>query len=154
MCGRVAASESQAKGGEVIALVEFKNGTLVSDSGKSNRAADRIKMKAYCSVLLLMELTSVSLGEFRKSVDYALVYNPRKNEAGSAKGVAVSSTRPLDALAQHLHGKARKRFVRFGLHALEGFCFNRVYTLTADEFESCYLGNIDSAWKRAEYSEL
>ena len=147
VCGRVAAPEPQDGGDEVVALVEFKNGALVSDSGKPNRAADGIKMKAYCSVLLLMELTGVSLGEFRKSVDYVLVYNPLKNEASSVKSVAVSSTGSLDALAQHLHNKAHKRFVRFGLHTLEGFCFNRVYTLTADEFKSCYLGNIDSTWR-------
>lgn len=154
VCGWVAMPEPQANGDEVIVLVEFKNGALVSDSGKPNRVADGVKMKAYCSVLLLMELTGVSLGEFRKSVDYVLVYNPLKNEASSAKSVAISSTGPLEALAQHLHNKAHKRFVRFGLHTLEGFCFNRVYTLTADEFESRYLGSIDSAWKRTEHSEL
>ncbi len=153
VCGRVAASEPQASDSEVVVLVEFKNGTLVSGSGRPNRDADGVKMKAYCSVLLLMELTGVSLAEFRKSVDYVLVYNPLKNEASSAKSVAVSSTGSLDVLAQHLHDKAHKRFVRFGLHALEGFCFNKVYTLTTDEFEGCYLHNVDSAWEGIERSE-
>lgn len=147
VCGRIVLPESQDDVSDIVALVEFKNGRLTSESGKPNKDVDGIKMKAYCSVLLLMDLTSASLGEFRESVDYVLVYNPLKNKAGSVKGVAVSSTGSLDVMAQHLHDKANKRFVRFGLHALEGFCFNRVYTLTTEEFKNNYLCSIDSVWE-------
>lgn len=110
-------------------LIEFKDVQLTPRDSDSHL---KIFKKIYDSILIICEIENKDISHMRDSMNFVLVYqkDERKNRNEIAKKVAA---------------KANCEFVLYGLDRFEGFCFERVQTLSPNEFESQFLSIKKSA---------
>lgn len=115
------------------ALVEFKNGKL------DNKDIYEIMQKVYNSLLIISDITKLTIGDFRKELDFVLVYNKEKNPSFFNEIPAPSNSNALRTMTKTMSKKAKKEFNIEGLYAFESFCVRTVKIMSVEQFKGEYL---------------
>ncbi len=121
-------------------LIEFKNGKL--DKGK----IFEIKQKIYDSLLILSDITGLTLKDYRSELEFILVYNKEKNPNLFNAFPAPSNSPALCGLANGLARKSKKAFEAESLESFERYCFKRVREMPAETLEEHVFSKAHSAW--------
>ena len=121
-------------------FIEFKNGKL--DKGKMFE----IKQKVYDSLLILSDITDLTLKDYRDKLELILVYNEEKNPNLFNAFPAPSNSPALHKLANELARQGNKTFEGEGLESFEQYCFKKVRKMTVDEFGEQVMIDTCSAW--------
>ena len=128
----VSSADALVETNDSIALIEFKNGTVV------NR---EIKDKARDSLLILCDIIEKEISYTRKYLDFVLVYNESKNPLPNqyTKGVVRDSSSRLN-ISKYFLQKGKEEIVLYDLNRYKGIYFREIHTYTQEEFEE-YLKN-------------
>ena len=120
-----------------FALIEFKNRRV------DKREGYEVCQKAYDSILMLSDISSLLLQGMRKRGTFVLVYNEAKNRDGAVGDDPKKAIQPSESreglVAHALDRLAKTPQVRFGMEAFKGYCFKNVYTYTEKEFEERFV---------------
>ena len=118
-------SEEVAKSND--ALLKMKNDFIFIEFKNGKVNPGEIKQKITDSLLILCDITGITIKETREELDFMLVINEKKNigriEAAKRK------------IGNHYLSKARKTLILFGLEKYETLYFKSVYTCTEVEFD-------------------
>lgn len=112
-------------------FVEFKNGVIRSDTRKE------LREKAFHSIVMLSDICGQPCCWIRKHVSYVLVFNPDKNKEAverSKKQAGVSDSFSFDQITSTVNSYAGNNYPMFDLNLLQKFAFEKVYSLSPDEF--------------------
>lgn len=114
-------------------MVEFKNGKI------NAKKSYEIHQKVLDSLLILFDLTGLTLSDTRINFDFVLVYSGKDNENGLEKGEqknnSVQASQSRESILNSISKKAKEKVIRFNLRKLEHYCFDSVHTCTEKEFE-------------------
>jgi hypothetical protein len=130
-----------------IVFVEFKNGFL------DDRTVFGVKNKIYDSILVLLDILSLKIADFRQQEHYILVYNADANMenknlldnhdyANKAKDNIVPDYKELEPLTVPLFKLSGMKMVKFGVNMFKKYCFNEVYTFSKEEFQEYVAKNL------------
>lgn len=119
-----------------IIFIEFRNGTI------SKLDCFTLKKKIYDSMLIMNDITKVSISYSRHNMIYILVYNNEvnlktKDEQLLAKQndkKAVSSSYEYKAIVKQFSKYSKEEYVCFGLNIFKNYIFKEVHTYDKDEF--------------------
>ncbi len=132
----VSSADALVETNDSIALIEFKNGTVV------NR---EIKDKARDSLLILCDIIEKEISYTRKYLDFVLVYNESKNPLPNqyTKGVVRDSSSRLN-ISKYFLQKGKEEIVLYDLNRYKGIYFREIHTYTQEEFEEYLKSNFAS----------
>lgn len=132
----VSSADALVETNDSIALIEFKNGTVV------NR---EIKNKARDSLLILCDIIEKEISYTRKYLDFVLVYNESKNPLPNqyTKGVVRDSSSRLN-ISKYFLQKGKEEIVLYDLNRYKGIYFREIHTYTQEEFEEYLKSNFAS----------
>ncbi|WP_270244192.1 hypothetical protein [Lactococcus lactis] len=101
-------------------FIEFKNGKIKSETKKN------LRTKIYDSYIIFFQKFNLGIESTR--INYILVYNEEKNPHSRSS-----------CLSGAIAGRAEKQMVRFGLNKFDGYLFNKMFTVSQDEFEEKFI---------------
>ena len=132
----VSSADALVETNDSIALIEFKNGTVV------NR---EIKNKARDSLLILCDIIEKEISYTRKYLDFVLVYNESKNPLPNqyTKGVVRDSSSRLN-ISKYFLQNGKEEIVLYDLNRYKGIYFREIHTYTQEEFEEYLKSNFAS----------
>lgn len=113
-------------------LIEFKNGKI------SRKKQYQIYEKIYDSFIILLDVFNMTVSDWRIKTEFILVYNSKNNkEDNEPENIQDSKSRA--EIGNFISSKADENFIRFGLGKYQDYLFNKVFTLTEEEFEEEYV---------------
>lgn len=117
-----------------IIFIEFKNGEI------DKLKCFALKKKIYDSMLILNDITQVSISYARHNIGYILVYNDdanvktKDNELISKRKKSISSP-DFNKIVSTLAKYADSEYICFGLSVFKNYIFKEVHTYNKEEFK-------------------